>query len=98
MLFAVIFEDYADKLEVRRALLPGHISWLDQHRAQVLVGGSLREAVDANPVGGLWIVEAADRAEIEELLQTDPFHIGGLRKSWAIRHWTKAFPDQKVPV
>ncbi len=98
MLFAVIFEDHADKLEVRRALLPDHIAWLDQHRAQVLVGGSLCETVDANPVGGLWIAEASDRAEIEELLQSDPFYTGGLRKNWVIRHWTKAFPDQKVSV
>ena len=94
MLFAVIFEDHADKPEVRKTMLPDHVAWLGLHRDKILVGGSLRESMDANPVGGLWIVEATGHPEIEELLQTDPFYTSGLRKSWAIRHWTKAFEQQ----
>ncbi|UIF85691.1 hypothetical protein KAF44_16670 [Cupriavidus necator] len=42
----------------------------------------MREAPDAGAVGGLWIVRASSRAEVEGLLQSDPFWIRGLRIVW----------------
>ena len=49
-------------------------------------------------VGGLWIVEAPDRQSVEDLLRSDPFYVHGLRDRWEILHWSKAFPQRKVPV
>ena len=97
-LFAVIFEDDPAKLAIRQREMQAHIAWLERHRAQVLVGGSLRAGTDAKPVGGLWIVEAASAADVEALYKTDPFWTEGLRAKVTIREWRKAFPGRKTPI
>nr|WP_306437396.1 YciI family protein [Cupriavidus taiwanensis] len=43
--------------------------------------------------GGLWIVRAADRAEVEALIQTDPFWTQGLRERVEIHSWHRAFDE-----
>lgn len=98
MLFAVLFHDRADRLHVRQEQSDAHIAWLDAHRDKVLVGGSLRLPQDGHPVGGLWIVEAEDEAEVKFLFSTDPFWTYGLRERYEIRLWRKAFPDRLVSI
>jgi uncharacterized protein YciI len=98
LLFVVQFEDEPDRLAVRQRLMAEHIAWLDAHRDRVLVGGSLRELPSDRPIGGLWVVAARDRDEIDALLRTDPFWTGGLRRGYRINRWSKAFPDRQVPV
>ena len=98
MLFVVRFTDRPDGLAVRQEFLPAHLQWLDEHRSIVLVAGALRPEPDAAPIGALWIVEAADKAHIQALMQSDPFWIHGLRQSHEILHWSKGFPERKVPV
>lgn len=96
MLFAVHFIDHQDQHETRKQYLQAHIDWLDQHKDHIRVGGSLRNEPGDQAVGGLWIVEANGKAEIETLIHTDPFWIQGLRQSYEIHHWSKAFTDRKV--
>ncbi|MDH3317589.1 MAG: YciI family protein [Gammaproteobacteria bacterium] len=98
MLFVVRFTDKQDRKEVREQFLQAHVDWLDQHKQHVLVGGSLRRTPGEQPVGGLWIVEAESRSEIQQLIRSDPFWINGLRQNYEILHWSKAFADSKVPV
>ena len=97
-LYVVRFTDRADQLAVRRQFLQAHIEWLDRHKDVVLVPGSLRPEPGQDAVGGLWVVEARDREQIERLIHTDPFWIHGLRQGFEILHWSKAFPDRKVLV
>ena len=96
MLFAVRFVDKRDSQSLRQENLSAHIDWLDAHRKTILIGGSLRISPDQNPVGGLWIVEASDMQSVEVLLQSDPFWTAGLRDSYEIHHWSKAFEDRKT--
>jgi len=96
MLFAVRFQDDPAKHETRSGYLRAHIEWLDQNADQVLVGGSLRVALDETPVGGLWVVNAESKEAVEQLIKTDPFWIQGLRSSVEILHWSKAFDDREV--
>ncbi|MFT3735619.1 MAG: YciI family protein [Rhodocyclaceae bacterium] len=98
MLFAVRFYDRPDQLAVRQQYLQAHIDWLDVQRDVILVGGSLRAEPGATPEGGLWVVNAPDRATIEALIESDPFWIHGLRARYEIHFWSKAFPERKVPV
>ena len=98
MLFIVRFEDNQNRFEIRKRYLDAHISWLDENKAHVLVGGSLRESPDAQPVGGLWIVNAESKQQVEMLIETDPFWVHGLRKSREILHWSKAFENRYVEV
>ncbi|MFA6311166.1 MAG: YciI family protein [Sterolibacterium sp.] len=98
MLFAVRFFDRADRYEVRQQHLQAHIEWLDQRKDRVLVAGSLRNELGTQPIGGLWIVDAENPTEIEQLIESDPFWANGLRQSYEIHHWSKAFPERMVPV
>ena len=98
MLFIVRFTDRAERLPLRKEFLPAHLAWLEKHSSVVLVAGSVRPAQEAAPVGAVWIVEAPSKAEVEALLQTDPFWVQGLRQSFEVLYWSKAFPERKIPV
>ncbi len=93
MLFAVRFHDIPGQTHVRTSHFEAHIDWLDGHRDRILIAGSLREADSEAPVGGLWIVSAANKLEVEALLQSDPFWVHGLREKVEIHSWHRAFPD-----
>ena len=96
MLFAITFTDKIGYGEVRAANLQAHIDWLEKNKEVVPVGGSLRHEIGETPIGGLWIAEAESKAQLEELIRTDPFFIAGLRKSYEILHWSKANAQRKV--
>ena len=98
MLFVVRFTDRPEQLAIRNKFLPEHIEWLDKHRATVLVAGSVRPDMENPPVGALWVVEAEQKADVEQLFRTDPFWVNGLRNTYEILHWTKAFPERRVQV
>ena len=98
MLFVVRFTDNRERLATRKEFLPAHLEWLEAHDKNVLVPGSLRPEPDAAPIGACWIVEAENRNEVEHLLQSDPFWVQGLRQSYEILHWSKAFPERQVLV
>lgn len=98
MLFAVILRNKPGQGELGVRYREPHIQWLDEHKDAVRVAGSLRETVDATPVGGLWIVEAPSKEAVLALLATDPYFTCGLRQSHEVLHWRKAFPSRQVPV
>jgi uncharacterized protein YciI len=98
MLFVVRFTDDPQRLATRKQFLPDHLAWLEAHKESVLVPGSLRPEPDGAPVGACWIVEAQDKAEVQRLVQSDPFWVQGLRQSYEILHWLKAFPERQVLV
>jgi uncharacterized protein len=96
MLFAITFTDKLGYGEIRAANLQAHIEWLEKNREVVPVGGSLRHELGETPIGGLWIAEAESKAQLEELIKTDPFFIAGLRESYEILHWSKANAQRKA--
>jgi uncharacterized protein YciI len=98
MLFAIRFTDKPSMLEIRQRYLPAHINWLDERQETILVAGSLREKIDVNPIGALWIVEADDETQAESVFQSDPFWLHGLRAGYEILYWSKAFLHRKVEI
>jgi len=98
VLFAVLFTDQPGHGALRAAHLEAHVAWVHAHRSRVLVAGSLRHEPGDVPKGGLWVVEAGSKAEVFELLQSDPFYTCGLRQSIDIFHWSKALPDHQALV
>jgi uncharacterized protein len=89
MLFAVLFEDRPDSVELRKSLLAAHLAWIEAHRQFVIAAGSLRDAADVAQ-GGLWIVRAHNVGLVEAILHTDPFWSGGLRAGVKILRWSLA--------
>ena len=98
MLFIVQFEDHPDVAELREKLFASHIEFLDRNKDRVLIPGSMREVPSDKPLGGLWIVEAENEAEVRDIFKDDPFWVNGMRAQVKINRWHKAFPDRKVPI
>jgi uncharacterized protein YciI len=96
MLFVVLLTDKPEHAPVRADHLQAHIDWLERHKDVIQVGGSLRREPSETPKGGLWIAQADAKQIIEELLQTDPFYLAGLRQSYEILHWSKANSQRQV--
>ena len=96
MLFILQFEDKPNVTEIRQKLMAEHVKFLDSKKDRVLIPGSLREVPSDKPLGGLWIVEAKDEAEVKDIFKDDPFWVNGMRAGYKINRWQKAFPDRKV--
>ncbi len=97
-MFAIIFTDKLGCGEVRAGSFQAHIDWLEENKALVPIGGSLRHEIGEIPIGGLWIAEADSKDQLEKLIWTDPFFIAGLREGYEILHWSKANPQRKALV
>jgi uncharacterized protein YciI len=98
MLFIVQFEDKPGVSELRQKLMAEHFAFLDRSKDKVLVAGSVREIPSDLPLGGLWIIEAENEAEVRDVFKDDPFWVNGMRASVRINRWVKAFPDRKTLV
>lgn len=97
-LFLVRLTDHADKSAVRSQFLEAHKAWLAENRERVRAAGLLHPDTDQPAVGACWIVAAERRAEVEQLVQSDPFHVHGLRASCEILHWSRGFPTGAVSI
>src|SRR5262245_35490564 len=98
MLFIARFTNNPERLGLLSQHYPAHVQWLKEHESVILVPGAIRTEPDAQPIGGLWIVRAESKAEVEALFKSDPFWVNGLRAGYEILYWSKAFPDKTVPV
>ena len=93
MLFILRFIDLPSKQAIRQQFLQMHLDWLAERRQQIKIAGSLREAGSELAIGALWIVEAENADAVRAVFQTDPFWQQGLRASFEIHSWSKAFPE-----
>ena len=95
MLFIVQFQDIystqPERLKDRAALMEAHLAFLAANATCVIAAGALRETQDGVPQGGIWMVKAEDKKEVERLAKEDPFFKAGLRRSVNISAWAKAF-------
>ncbi len=96
MLFIARFTDKEGIAEKRSELLQAHFDWLDANKDRVLLAGSLRTDVGGDSVGGLWIIEAESKADVENVYQNDPFFANGLRAKVEIFHYVKAHEARPV--
>ncbi len=93
MLFAVIFEDNPDlKSDPRARLMPAHLDFLERNAPRIKAAGPLKDG-DGAAAGGLWLVEAGSPAEVQALVEDDPFWPSGLRKSVRILAWSQVFAE-----
>ena len=94
--YAAIFENNDGADAIREKFHAAHLAYLERNRDKVLIGGALRPSPDEASVGGLWVIEAASRDEAVRLCEGDPFFSEGLRKSYRLLLWGKAFADRPV--
>ncbi len=93
MKFVVIFEDASDADPgIRKRYMSDHLAFLENN--QVEAAGPLKDGENRGR-DGLWIVEAPERAKVEQLIREDPFWPTGLRASHAILEWKQVFANGK---
>ena len=95
MIFIVQFEDNPDRAAARAQHMQAHLAFLERNASAIRAAGPLADARDSTPAGGLWLVEADDRAQVQTLIETDPFWPTGLRKSVRVLRWNQVFADGK---
>jgi len=86
MLFALICKDKPGALDIRMAIRPDHLAFLEGLGDQLKAGGPLTDDT-GSPIGSLIVVEAENRPQIEALAKTDPYAIAGLFDSVEITAW-----------
>ena len=87
--WVVIFEDAAGMLAVRQQREPAHLAYLAANKDRILIAGGLRPAPGETFVGGLWVLEVADRGEAVALVENDPYYQPEHRK-YRVLAWGKA--------
>ena len=93
MKYAVLFEDNDEFAHKRSQFMADHLQFLADNSDKIDAAGPLKDTATQNPAGGLWIVEADDAAQVQALVETDPFWPTGLRKSIQILEWTRVYAD-----
>lgn len=96
MLFILRFEDDCEKPKIRRRYSREHKHFLAVNNQTILIPGSLSNDASLPSDGALWIVQARDVSEVEEIYQSDPFWKNGLRKSVEIKVWNRTMPEGDV--
>ena len=86
MRFALICNDKAGALEIRKANREAHLAYLAETKAEL--AGPFLDA-EGNMNGSLVVIEAADRAAAEAWAANDPYAKAGLFASVEIREWKK---------
>ena len=93
MLFTVLFKDNPDlEVDPRARLMPAHLDFLERQAARIRAAGPLTESSGA-AAGGLWLVEAAEAAEVRALVEDDPFWPSGLRRRVRVLAWKQVFAE-----
>ena len=93
MKYVVLFEDNDEFGHMRAKHMQAHLQFLSDNSDRIDAAGPLRDAATAAPAGGIWIVDANVAADVQALVETDPFYPTGLRKSIRILEWTQVFVD-----
>lgn len=93
MIFVVLFEDTPSRgNEIRRQYMLAHLDFLERNATVIKAAGPLRDGGGV-PAGGLWLVEVADREQVDLLVREDPFSPTGLRQSVRVLAWHQVFAD-----
>jgi uncharacterized protein YciI len=95
MLFAIMCADKPASLELRMAVRPTHLAYLQTYNERVVHAGPLLDA-EGRACGSLLLVEVADRAEAEGLAAGDPYAKAGLFESTVIRGFRTVFKDGEL--
>ena len=89
MLFAIFCIDKPGMAEKRAAVMHPHRDYLAQASVKIVMSGPLVDDDGETVVGSLYVVEAADRAEIEAFQKDDPLVAADLWELVEVRAFSK---------
>jgi uncharacterized protein YciI len=92
MLFALVCTDKPRSLELRLAVRPAHLTFLETYVDKLVAAGPLLDP-DGRPCGSLLVVEVEDAAAAAGFAEADPYAKAGLFESVIIRPYRLVFKD-----
>ena len=92
MIYVVLFTDNPAQAGQRQRFMADHLAFLEKNAARIRAAGPMTDEKGA-PAGGLWLVAADSAAEVQTLVESDPFWPTGLRQSVRVLQWTQVFAD-----
>ena len=95
MKYAILFEDDDDFAHMRPQFMAEHLQFLADNSDRIEIAGPMKDAVSAEPAGGLWLVDADSAEQVQALIESDPFWPTGLRKTIRILEWTQVYAHGK---
>ena len=95
MRWVAIFEDAPGMLDVRKEKGQAHLDYLIANEREILIGGGLRAGPGESFVGGLWVLDVANRDRAVELIENDPYYAPSFR-NYKLFAWGKALENKVV--
>jgi hypothetical protein len=89
MLFVIYGMDYPDKPAERLRHLAAHRAHCDTGGLKIVMSGPLVEDDGERMIGSLFVVDAANRAEVDSYLAADPFTLNGVWERVDVRAFIK---------
>jgi len=86
MLFAILCNDKSEHLQLRLDTRAVHLDYLKGLGDTLKFAGPFLDE-DGKPNGSLIVVEAADKAQAEQIAANDPYALAGLFSEVSIRPW-----------
>jgi uncharacterized protein YciI len=72
MKYVILFEDDDDFAHMRPQFMAEHLQFLADNSDRIEIAGPMKDAVSAEPAGGLWLVDADSAAQAQALIESDP--------------------------
>ncbi|NJN05232.1 MAG: YciI family protein [Rhodobacteraceae bacterium] len=89
MLFVMFCIDRPGAEEKRKQALPGHIEYLATNPIKIVMSGPLVSDDGAKIIGSLFLLDAANRAEVEQFQRADPLYNAGIWEMVEVRAFNK---------
>ncbi|MCL4800137.1 MAG: YciI family protein [Burkholderiales bacterium] len=89
MLFVIFCIDRAGTEEKRKQTIQAHIDYLATKPIKVVMSGPLTTDDGGKAIGSLFVVEAANRGEVEAFQGSDPFYNAGIWQTVEVRAFNK---------
>lgn len=78
MLFLFVAKDKPGHLDMRLAVRPAHLTWLEEAGERLRLAGPILDPAGEKPVGSCLVIEAKDLRDATAFLATDPYAQAGL--------------------
>jgi uncharacterized protein len=89
MLFVMFCIDRPGVEEKRRQVIPAHIEYLATNPIKIVMSGPLVSDDGGKTIGSLYMLEAANRAEIEKFQRADPLYNADIWEMVEVRAFNK---------
>jgi uncharacterized protein YciI len=89
MLFVMFCIDRPGVEEKRRQVIPAHIEYLATNPIKIVMSGPLVSDDGGKTIGSLYMLEAANRAEVEKFQRADPLYNADIWQMVEVRAFNK---------